>query len=67
MMAAKVLGLPKPLLEPEPQLTGLGIAMHRVLGPVLAFFYRDGRALVSGRNIAGLVILLIAIALILMV
>lgn len=61
-MAAHLLGLPRPEWEPVPQLTGLGLWLHRWLAPVLtAIQYRRGLDLRMEHWLIGSALILIVI------
>lgn len=64
MIAAKLLGLPVPLLDPEPPLTGLGFIIHRAVEPVLTFVQRIVGTYASPRNVA-LTLLVLGVLLVL--
>jgi len=63
MMACKILGLPDPLLEPESELTGLGLFLHERIAPLLTRFSTN-RPL-SLRAIVIIVLIALAVALVL--
>lgn len=62
-MACKILGLPDPLLEPESELTGLGLFLHERFAHVLSRF--GANRFLSLRAIIITVLIALAVALVL--
>jgi hypothetical protein len=63
MMACKILGLPEPLLEPESELTGLGLFLHERIAPMLNRI--SANRTLSLRAIVITVLIALAVALVL--